>query len=232
MTTTARSEFMSHLPASFNDKFLISRALTHRSYLNENRGSIEDNERLEFLGDSILGFIVAEWLYNNFPEKREGFLTKIRAALVHTEQLSEFARQINIGSVLRLGKGEMAAGGHDRDAILCDAFEALLAAMYISTDLETVKGFVLPMVEKEARRIVETHAEEDVKSRLQEWAQAQGFPSPIYEITSESGPDHAKQFEVRVLVNHLEVATGVGVNKQTAEKAAASAALKLVDARK
>ncbi|MGB4595087.1 MAG: ribonuclease III [Anaerolineaceae bacterium] len=229
MTTTARSEFINHLPASFNDKFLINRALTHRSYLNENRSSVEDNERLEFLGDSILGFIVAEWLYNNFPEKKEGFLTKIRAALVHTEQLSDFARQINLGSVLKLGKGEMAAGGQDRDAILCDAFEALLAAMYLSTDLDTVRAFVIPMIQKEALRIVETHAEEDVKSRLQEWAQAHGFPSPIYEIINESGPDHAKQFEVRVLVNHLEIATGVGVNKQTAEKVAASAALKLVD---
>ena len=232
MTATARSEFLSHLPASFDDNLLISRALTHRSYLNENRGSIEDNERLEFLGDSILGFIVAEWLYNNFPEKKEGFLTKIRAALVHTEQLSEFARQINLGSVLRLGKGEVAAGGHDRDAILCDAFEALLAAMYLSTDLQTVRDFLLPMIQKEALRIVETHGEEDVKSRLQEWAQAQGFPSPIYEITCESGPDHAKEFEVRVLVNQREIATGVGVNKQTAEKAAASAALQKLDVRK
>lgn len=231
MTTTARSEFMSHLPANFKDTFLINRALTHRSYINENRGSIEDNERLEFLGDSILGFIVAEWLYNYFPEKKEGFLTKIRAALVHTQQLSAFARQINLGSVLRLGKGEMTARGYDRDAILCDAFESLLAAMYLSTDLQTVKDFVLPMIQTEALRIIETHAEEDVKSRLQEWAQAQGFPSPNYEITSESGPDHAKQFEVRVLVNQREIATGVGVNKQTAEKAAASAALNLLDIR-
>lgn len=101
--------------------------------------------------------------------------------------------------------------------------------MYLNTDLDTVRAFVIPMIQKEALRIVETHAEEDVKSRLQEWAQAHGFPSPIYEIINESGPDHAKQFEVRVLVNHLEIATGVGVNKQTAEKVAASAALKLVD---
>lgn len=232
MQTTARSEFISRLPANFNDTFLIDRALTHRSYLNENRSSIEDNERLEFLGDSILGFIVAEWLYNHFPEKKEGFLTKIRAALVHTEQLSAFARQINLGSVLRLGKGEMAAGGYGRDAILCDAFEALLAAMYLSTDLQTVKQFVLPMIQTQALKILETHAEEDVKSRLQEWAQAQGFPSPIYEITSESGPDHAKQFVVRVLVDQREIASGEGVNKQTAEKSAASAALILLDIRK
>lgn len=232
MPHTARSQFVKCLPVNFTDTFLFNRALTHRSFLNENRGSIEDNERLEFLGDSILGFIVAEWLYNNFPEKKEGFLTKIRAALVHTEQLSAFARQINLGSVLRLGKGEMAAGGSDRDAILCDAFEALLAAIYLSADLQTVKDFVLPMIQTEALKILETHGEEDVKSRLQEWAQAQGFPSPIYEITSESGPDHAKQFEVRVLVNQRELATGVGVNKQAAEKAAANAALINIDIRK
>lgn len=232
MTTTARSEFMSHLPATFQNQMLIDRALTHRSYLNENRNSVEDNERLEFLGDSILGFIVAEWLYHHFPEKKEGFLTKIRSALVHTEQLSQFARKIGLGPVLKLGRGEMAAGGQNRDAILCDAFEALVAAMYLDTDLKTVENFVLPMIEEEAYRILETHAEEDVKSSLQEWAQAQGFPSPSYELVSESGPDHAKQFLVRVIVNHIEVATGVGVNKQMAEKSAAATAIKLINFRK
>ncbi|NLW71685.1 MAG: ribonuclease III [Chloroflexi bacterium] len=231
MTPTARSEFMSRLPANFTDTFLINRALTHRSYLNENRNAIEDNERLEFLGDAILGFLVAEWLYHTFPEKREGFLTKIRAALVHTEQLSDFARQINLGSVIKLGKGEQAAGGADRDAILCDAFEALIAAMYLDTDLDTVKGFVIPMIEREAAKIIENHSEEDVKSRLQEWAQGKGYLSPSYALVSETGPDHDKRFEVKVIINQQEIATGVGANKQMAEKAAAGAALSALNIR-
>lgn len=222
---SASPEFWRHMPDGVKDTFLIDRALTHRSFLNENRGSIEDNERLEFLGDSILGFIVAEWLYNNFPEKQEGFLTKIRAALVHRKQLSNFARQINLGSAIKLGKGEIAAGGDNRDAILCDAFEAIVAAIYLDAGLDAVRRFVLPLVEAEARRIVETHAEEDDKSRLQEWAQAQGYPSPVYTIVAETGPDHAKMYEVSVLVNGNETASGSGANKQAAEKAAAKAAL-------
>lgn len=231
MTPIARSEFMSRLPANFNDTFLINRALTHRSYLNENRSAIEDNERLEFLGDSILGFLVAEWLYHAFPEKREGFLTKIRAALVHTEQLSAFARQIDLGSVIKLGKGEQAAGGANRDAILCDAFEALIAAMYLDTDLDTVRSFVIPMIEREAVRIIASHSEEDVKSRLQEWAQGKGYPSPSYALVSETGPDHDKRFEVKVIINQQEIATGIGANKQMAEKAAAGAALSALNIR-
>ncbi len=132
----------------------MTRALTHRSYINENKHVLEDNERLEFLGDSILDFIVAEWLYNQFPEKKEGFLTKVRAALVHTQQLSEFARQIDLGQALLLGKGEDSAGGRDRDAILCDAFEALIAAIYIKTDIETTRKFLVPFLERESGKII------------------------------------------------------------------------------
>jgi len=214
------------LPENFKDIFLLTRALTHRSYINENKHVLEDNERLEFLGDSILDFIVAEWLYNQFPEKKEGFLTKVRAALVHTQQLSEFARQIDLGQALLLGKGEDSAGGRDRDAILCDAFEALIAAIYIKTDIETTRKFLVPFLERESGKIIKNHAEEDVKSRLQEWAQAQGYPSPNYLIINESGPDHAKVFEVVAIVNDRRIAKGQGSSKQQAEKAAAENSLK------
>ncbi len=214
------------LPENFKDIFLLTRALTHRSYINENKHVLEDNERLEFLGDSILDFIVAEWLYNQFPEKKEGFLTKVRAALVHTQQLSEFARQIDLGQALLLGKGEDSAGGRDRDAILCDAFEALIAAIYIKTDIETTRKFLVPFLERESGKIIKNHAEEDVKSRLQEWAQAQGYPSPNYLIINESGPDHAKIFEVVAIVNDRRIAKGQGSSKQQAEKAAAENSLK------
>ncbi|MFZ3070328.1 MAG: ribonuclease III [Anaerolineaceae bacterium] len=222
----ARSRFYQNLPPAFNNHFLLTRALTHRSYINENRGILEDNERLEFLGDAILNQVVAEWLYHHFPEKQEGFLTKLRSALVHTKQLADFAREIDLGSVLLLGKGEDLAGGRNRNAILCDAFEALIAAIYLSTDMETVKGFFYPFIDREIQSILSNHSEEDSKSLLQEWAQAHGFQSPVYALTAESGPDHDKVFTIQVLINDEEVASGSGGSKQLAEKAAAVRAIK------
>ena len=226
LNTAAGKELKKNLPDNFIEDFYLIRALTHRSYVNESRDVLEDNERLEFLGDSILNFLVAEWLYQSFPEKKEGFLTKVRSALVHTHQLSEFARKIGIGPALFLGKGEELAGGRDRDAILCDAFEALIAAMYLSTDIETVRDFVHPLLEQESDNILQNHTEEDVKSRLQEWAQAKGFASPIYVLVNETGPDHAKIFEVSANINGKEIARGSGSNKQMAEKHAAYQSMK------
>jgi ribonuclease-3 len=228
LNTAAGKELKSHLPENFTEDFFLIRALTHRSYVNESRAVVEDNERLEFLGDSILNFLVAEWLYQNFPEKKEGFLTKVRSALVHTHQLSQFARQIELGPALFLGKGEEQAGGRDRDAILCDAFEALVAAMFLSTDIETVRGFVQPLLEQESDNILQNHTEEDVKSRLQEWAQAKGFASPVYVLVEETGPDHAKVFEVSAFINGKEIARGTGTNKQMAEKRAAYQSMKVL----
>ncbi len=222
----ASSRFYQSLPANFTDKFLLTRALTHRSYLNENRLVVEDNQRLEFLGDAILAYIVAEWLYNHFPEQKEGFLTKMRSALVHTEQLAFFARKIDLGSALLLGRGEEQAGGRDRTAILCDAFEALIAAIYLGTDIQTVKDFFYPMIESQIDTILQNHAEEDPKSILQEWSQAQGYASPVYILERENGPDHDKVFEVSVSVDGKELAQGAGGSKQLAEKAAASAAIR------
>lgn len=224
----ASAKFYDALPKQFKDNFLLTRALTHRSYLNENRSVLEDNERLEFLGDSILGYVVAEWLYNQFPEKNEGVLTKLRSALVHTQQLADFARKINLGSVMLLGHGEDQAGGRERNAILCDAFEALIAAIYLNTDLTTVKDFIYPFLEDQIHIILANHSEEDVKSQLQEWAQAQGFPSPVYLLTGEFGPDHEKVFSVKVLINDKEIAEGLGGSKQLAEKSAAAAAIRKI----
>ncbi len=215
-----------HLPENFNNIFMLTRALTHRSFVNENREVLEDNERLEFLGDSILGFIVAEWLYNNFPEKDEGFLTKVRAALVHTQQLSAFARRIDLGPSLLVGRGEANAGGRDRDAILCDAFEALIAAIYLDCGLQTVKDFIIPLLELESEEILRSHSEEDVKSRLQEWAQAQGYPAPNYVLVDEYGPDHDKRFVVVAMIKDTKIAQGRGSSKQLAEKNAAQNSIK------
>ena len=218
-------KFRSYLPEAVRTSTRIRRALTHRSFLNENRHALEDNERLEFLGDSILSFLVADWLYQHYPEKKEGSLTKIRSALVHTQQLASFARSIELGPALHLGKGEAQAGGGDRDAILCDAFEAVVAAIYLDSDLETVRKFVIPMMEKQSAIVVSEHTEEDPKSRLQEVIQADGLPTPIYQLVSESGPDHAKIFVVSVIINEVEFAQGKGRSKQTAEKDAAEQAL-------
>jgi len=219
-------KFRSYLPENVRTSTRIRRALTHRSFLNENRHALEDNERLEFLGDSILNFLVADWLYQHFPEKKEGFLTKIRSALVHTQQLASFARSIELGPALHLGKGEAQAGGRDRDAILCNAFEAVIAGIYLESDLETVRNFVIPMMEKQSAVVVSEHSEEDPKSRLQELIQAEGIVTPVYQLVSESGPDHAKVFVVSVIINEVEYAQGEGRSKQAAEKEAAEQALR------
>jgi ribonuclease-3 len=223
--------FRSYLPEAVRGSNRIRRALTHRSYLNENRQALEDNERLEFLGDSILSFLVAEWLYQHYPEKKEGSLTKIRSALVHTHQLASFARSIELGAALHLGKGEALAGGRDRDAILCDAFEAVVAAIYLETNLETVRNFIIPMIEKQSAVVISEHSEEDPKSRLQELVQADGLPTPIYQLISESGPDHAKNFLVSVVINGLEFSQGEGHSKQSAEKNAAELALQKLESK-
>jgi ribonuclease-3 len=222
----ALAKLRGHLPENFDNIFMLTRALTHRSYVNENKEVLEDNERLEFLGDSILSLIVAEWLYNNFPEKDEGFLTKVRAALVYTQQLSIFARQIELGPALLLGRGEANAGGRNRDAILCDAFEAMIAAIYLECGLQTVKDFIIPLLESESEEILRSHLEEDVKSRLQEWAQAQGYAAPSYVLVDEYGPDHDKRFVVVAMVNDEKIAQGRGSSKQLAEKNAAQNSIK------
>ena len=128
---TAPQELAARMGVSFNDGLLLSRALTHRSYLNEHSEAIEDNERLEFLGDAVLDFVVGAWLYNRYPEMPEGDLTRMRSALVYTEQLAKFAGMLDLGSALRLGRGEDQAGGRERSTLLCDAFEAVIGAIYL-----------------------------------------------------------------------------------------------------
>lgn len=223
--TETPSHFSERLNLPFTNYFLLTRALTHRSYLNENKDAIEDNERLEFLGDAVLDFIVAEWLYNHYPEKPEGDLTRLRAALVHTDQLACFARMINLGQALRLGHGEIQAGGRQRITLLCDAFEALIGALYLQGSLDAVYHFMVPLMESVVDEILRNHMDEDTKSRLQEWAQGNGYSSPKYILAEESGPDHDKTFTMEVRINKQPYGRGVGSSKQSAEKAAAREAL-------
>lgn len=218
-------EFAARLLPGFKNLLVLSRALTHRSYLNEHSEALEDNERLEFLGDAVLDFIVGAWLYNKYPEMPEGDLTRMRSALVHTAQLAEFARSIQLGQAMRLGRGELQAGGNDRPGLLCDTFEAVIGAIYLDQNIEGVLKFIEPMLITAAEDILENHKDEDPKSKLQEWAQGKGYQAPQYVTRNTSGPDHSKLFEVDVFINGKVSGNGSGYSKQAATKQAAIDAL-------
>jgi len=207
----------------FSNLSLLTRALTHRSYVNENSKALEDNERLEFLGDAVLDFIVGAWAYNRFPEMQEGQLTKIRSAIVRNEQLAKFARNIDLGRALRLGHGEASSGGNDRDGLLGSAFEALIGALYLDSGLGAVEAFVNPILNEAQESILDKL--HDPKSRLQEWAQAEKLGTPQYVTISATGPDHAKIFEVEVRIQGKPYGRGRGTSKGVAARVAAQAAL-------
>ena len=210
----------------FNDKSLLLRALTHRSYLNEHPDlSVADNERLEFLGDAVLDFLVGEFVYDRFPEMREGDLTNLRSALVQREALARFAAQIELGEFLRMGRGEAESGGRTRPATMCAAFEALIGGLYLDQGLERVRGFLSDFVEPELGRVHQRALRKDPKSRLQEWSQAELHATPKYRTVAERGPDHAKEFTVEVSIGAEPYGAGVGQSKQAAAQAAASDAL-------
>lgn len=218
-------EFSERIQLKFNDNLLLYRALTHRSFLNEHPDAIEDNQRLEFLGDAVLDFVVGAWLYNELPEMPEGDLTKYRSALVHTQKLAEFATEIDLGRALRLGRGELIAGGRKKPAILCDAFEALIGALYLDQGLDKVREFLRPMMSDALEDIIMNRKGEDPKSQLQEILQSKGQAIPQYKVTRETGPDHAKSYEIAVQVNGKTLGTGAGTSKQAATKNAARDAL-------
>jgi ribonuclease-3 len=212
------------LGVQFQDAALLTLALTHRSYIYETPGEGQrSNERLEFLGDSILALISADFLYRTFPELTEGELTDVRAVLVRTETLASFARDINLGSFLHMGKGEQNAGGGQR--VLASAFEAVLGAIYLDQGLEVVQGFLLPRLEPIAHTIVTKRLFKDDKSLFQELAQAHEGITPSYRLVSQEGPSHNREFTVEVLLGSEVAGRGQGRNKQTAEQAAAHVAL-------
>ena len=214
------------LNVTFADKALLQRALTHRSYINENPDHpLEDNERLEFLGDAILDFITGEYLYHHFPEMAEGQLTNLRSALVRTETLAQFATELDLGDYLFLGRGEEEGGGRNRRAILCDAFEALIGALYLEQGLDFARQFVLQMIEPALEDVLSLDTHKDAKSRLQEVAQSHYQLTPTYRTVKEEGPDHAKEFTVEALIGNKVYGRGTGFNKQTAAQTAAQQAL-------
>ena len=218
-------DFANRVGLKFQDHLLLSRALTHRSYLNEHTDAIEDNERLEFLGDAVLDFLVADWLYNQYPEMPEGDLTRMRSALVSTEQLAEFALEVTLGDAMKLGKGERQNGGNKRPQLLCDTFEALIGALYLDAGLGEVKDFIYPFLIDTSEDILANHKIEDPKSKFQEWAQAKGLETPKYITRKATGPEHSKVFEVDVIIDNKVYGNGKGSSKQVAAKHAAQMAL-------
>ncbi len=213
---------------TFRDSDLLRLALTHPSYAHEHPqegGESHHNQRLEFLGDAVLDFLVAAWLYERFPDLPEGTLTRLRATLVCTESLARLARDLRVGEALRLGRGEEEHGGRNRDANLCDAMEALAGALYLDAGLERLWTLLRPWFEQTLEHILATRSYIDAKSRFQEWAQAEARLTPTYRIVREEGPDHAKVFTAQVLLDGEVVGEGVGRSKRAAEQAAAEVAL-------
>lgn len=220
-------EFQSEIGYEFKNEKFIRTALTHSSYANE-KGHGECNERLEFLGDSVLGVITAEYFYHNLNHLPEGEMTKKRAACACEKSLYKFAKEINLGRYIYLGKGEENMGGRDRASILADAFEAVIAAIYLDGGLENARKFVLRFVKKAANENISL---KDYKTELQEIIQKNPDEHLTYVLVGESGPDHDKRFEVEVMLNSNVIGCGIGRSKKLAEQEAARQALELMGIR-
>ena len=203
----------------FKNPALLRIALTHTSYANESKVPTTHNERLEFLGDSVLSVVAADYLFHQ-SDRPEGELTRMRASLVSEDALFQFAREIELGEYLRLGHGEELGGGRTRPSVVSDAFEAVIAALYLDGGLEAARRFILPFLSEGKT------AEEDYKTRLQEVVQQDPGAKLTYVVEGETGPDHAKQFTVGVFCNGRRLAGGVGRSKKAAEQHAAQQALR------
>lgn len=212
----------------FKNKDWLTQALTHKSWVNENQNLRESNERLEFLGDAVLEFIVSKELFDKFPEKEEGFLTTLRANLVNTQNLSQIAKKMNIGEALYLSRGEEEGGGRKNTSLLADTVEAVIGALFLDQGMDKVYKFVeenllVEIADKIKRPL------KDAKSRLQESVQARGLPAPKYKVVRDSGPDHAKKFIIEAVIDGKPWGRGMGKNKSLAAQKAAKDALKNLD---
>ena len=214
----------------FRKEALLDEALRHSSYANEHRGAESaSNERLEFLGDSVLGFVTAEFLYARHPDSPEGELTRIRAALVCEESLHEVAQKLELGRYLKLGNGEESGGGRTRPSILADATEAVIAAVYLDGGLEAASGLIhRVMLDCEREEVVEERRR-DYKTALQELVQREPNHALAYRLAGEFGPDHDKTFTFEVLLNGTAIGRGAGHSKKEAEQQAARAALEQLE---
>ena len=218
------------LNIDFSNKDLLRTALTHRSYINENPppagGRVENNERMEFLGDAVLELVITEFLYEKFPEKPEGELTNLRASLVNANILGKVTADLGVNDFLLLSRGEARDVGRARQIILANAFEAIVGAIYLDQGYEVAKKFILNVLEPKIPEILEKKLYKDAKSLFQEEAQEREGITPTYEVTKEWGPDHDKHFIVGVYLEKELVGEGEGASKQEAQQQAAHAALK------
>ena len=219
MTTRTPEELEEKLHYHFKNRDLLITALTHSSYANEAKVPTKYNERLEFLGDSVLSLVVANYLFRH-STRPEGELSRMRASLVSEEALFQFAKEIDLGAYLRLGRGEELGGGRERPSVVSDAFEAVIAALYLDGGMEAARSLILPFITEGKT------AEEDYKTKLQEVIQQNPEDKLSYAVTGESGPAHDKRFEVTVLLNGSAMAAGTGRSKKSAEQQAAKAALR------
>lgn len=215
---------LKYLRKDFLDSKLLDLALTHRSWVNEHKGVRGHNERLEFLGDAVLEFVVSQILFEKFKDKEEGYLTALRANLVNTISLADIARNLNLGKELFLSKGEEDSGGRSNTSLLADTVEAIIGAIYIDRGIGEAEEFIVQNLLSD----VDLRAAQplkDPKSVLQEFVQSQGFPTPKYQVVSESGPDHSKKFVIEVQVKGESWGKGEGKSKSVAEQEAAKEAL-------
>ena len=223
------AKYAQKLGLRFDDLRLLEQALTHSSFANEHPDQpILDNERLEFLGDAIIDFLAAEWLYARYPDMAEGNLTRLRAGLVRNQSLAAYARTLGLGDMLVLGRGEEESGGRRRERNLGGAFEAVAGALYLDRGMAAVRDFATPLFEPAVEEIIRNQSETDAKSRLQEWSQATMNLTPTYRTVSATGPDHAREFVVEVLIGDKVYGSGQGRSKQVAAQTAAQAALETI----
>lgn len=207
----------------YRNAALLEQALSHTSYANEiSKDALKSYERLEFLGDSILGFVTADYLYRRFPDKLEGELTRIRAELVCENNLAAIARELKLGQAILLGHGEAQNGGCDRSSILCDVMESVIAAAYLDGGFEAAKGIIDRLI---LPKLADAEKLRDFKTELQELVQQKREQTLSYELLEERGPDHCKEFCVQVCLNGKPIGAGVGTSKKRAEQAAAHQAI-------
>ncbi len=217
------TEFEKKIGYKFKDKQLITTALTHSSYANERK--TVDNERLEFLGDSVLGFITAEYLFKKLKKNHEGTLTKLRASLVCEQSLFDIAKKIDLSSFVLLGHGEERSNGRERPSVISDAFEAVLAAIYLDAGLETAREWLLNLMKDAFDDALTGNRNRDFKTELQEYVQKGKLGRIVYHVVKEMGPDHNKSFEVEALLDGERIGMAVGMSKKEAEQSAARCAL-------
>lgn len=209
----------------FRDVGLLRQALTHPSYRNEHPDEMLDNERLEFLGDAVIDFIAGELLFLRYPDMPEGDLTRLRASIVRTDSLAEIGSQIGVGGALKMGKGEESNGGRTRANNVCAAFEAVIGALYLDSGMDAARDFATPLLIERLKQVQAASLDRDSRSILQERAQALFGKTPEYKVIAESGPDHAKEFTVVVMIGNEQAGQGIGRSKQSASQDAARDAL-------